>query len=62
VSQVKTLRADEQDWLRWRKSAEREGLSLNAWATRALNHVATIEEALARQKEMDESRGSQESR
>lgn len=48
MSLVKTLRADEKDWDRWRTCAALSGLSLNAWCLRALNHVAQVEEALAR--------------
>lgn len=48
MSLVKTLRADEKDWDRWRTCAALSGLSLNAWIGRALGHVAQVEEALAR--------------
>ena len=46
---VRSIRAESEDWERWQLAAFRDGLTLNAWAKRALTRVAELEEALAKQ-------------
>ena len=50
VTTVRSIRAEDEDWERWQLAAFRDGLTLNAWAKRALTRVAELEEALARQE------------
>ena len=48
-STVRSLRASTEEWSAWQQAADRAGLSLNAWARKALARVSELENALARQ-------------
>jgi predicted HicB family RNase H-like nuclease len=53
ASSVRSLRARSEEWERWGLAAVHAGLSLNAWARRALTHTAALEEALSRMDNKD---------
>ena len=55
VTSVRSLRASTEEWSAWQQAADRAGLSLNAWARKALARVSELENALARQASTDES-------
>lgn len=49
ASKVFPIRASEEERQRWGAAAERAGLSFNAWARRALNDRAQLDESLVAQ-------------
>lgn len=48
ASRIYSLRATEQERTRWEKAAQLSNLTYNAWARRALNSQAELDEALSR--------------
>lgn len=54
ASKVFPLRASELERQAWQRAADGCGLSFNAWARRALNQQADLDEALAREASRDE--------
>lgn len=47
---LRTFKASDSDWERWRSLALREGISLSAWLRRACGERADLDELLLRQE------------
>lgn len=50
VVRLRTFKASDSDWERWRSLALREGISLSAWLRRACGERADLDELLLRQE------------
>lgn len=57
TSVVRSVRARSEEWSLWSAVAARLGVTLNAWARRALNDQAELDLALLREAEAAAAEG-----